>query len=320
MIPGQSGAAARGTGHGIVALLLAALLAGCAATPPRLDRPPLDVELAAVPFYPDDSTLCGPTALATVLDWSGLEPDLDALRRGVYLPERQGSLQPEMAAQARRRGRLAYPLDGGLAALADELAAGHPVLVLQNLGLSWLPRWHYAVVAGLDTGTGTVVLRSGTRRRHTVSLALFDRTWARAQRWGLVVLAPGELPASARPTAYLAAAADLEGTAGPAAALPAYAAGSQRWPDRPGFPLARANALHALGEIGQAAQVLREAAARLDGQPVLLNNLALLEADLGHWEAALAAARRAVALGGAFAGEIRATLEEIETRREAVQQ
>jgi len=314
-MPGQPGAAVCGAGRGVAAALLAALLAGCAASPPRLDRPALDVELTAVPFYPDDSTLCGPTALATVLDWSGLQPDLEALRRGVYLPQRQGSLQPEMAAQARRQGRLAHPLAGGLAALADELAAGHPVLVLQNLGLSWLPRWHYAVVVGLDSEAGQVVLRSGTRRRHVVGLGLFDRTWARGERWGLVVLPPGQLPASARPTAYLAAAADLETTAGARAALPAYAAGARRWPDRPGFPLARANALQALGQTRPAATVLREAAARLGEQPVLLNNLALLEADLGHWDAALAAARRAVALGGPFAEEIRATLEEIERRR-----
>jgi hypothetical protein len=31
-----------------------------------------------------------------------------------------------------------------------EVAAGNPVLVLQNLSFAWAPVWHYAVVMGYD--------------------------------------------------------------------------------------------------------------------------------------------------------------------------
>ena len=37
-----------------------------------------------------------------------------------------------------------------LSASALHRAGALTLLVLQNLGLSWLPRWHYAVVVGYD--------------------------------------------------------------------------------------------------------------------------------------------------------------------------
>jgi hypothetical protein len=54
-----------------------------------------------------------------------------------------------MIGAARRHGRLAYLITGP-DSMFEEVAAGHPVIVLQNLGLSWYPVWHYAVVVGYD--------------------------------------------------------------------------------------------------------------------------------------------------------------------------
>ena len=54
-----------------------------------------------------------------------------------------------MVAAARSRIRGAF-LKGGIHSVLPEIAAGNPVLVLQNAGWSWLPVWHYAVVIGYD--------------------------------------------------------------------------------------------------------------------------------------------------------------------------
>ena len=62
-----------------------------------------------------------------------------------------GTLQTEMLAAARRYGALAVPLQPQLDALLRRSRAGHPVVVLQNLGLELVgPRWHYAVLVGYD--------------------------------------------------------------------------------------------------------------------------------------------------------------------------
>ena len=72
----------------------------------------------------------------------------DELVAQIYLPERKGSLQPEIIAAVRRYDRVPYRIEPALPALLAELRAGRPVLILQNLGLRSLPRWHYAVVIG----------------------------------------------------------------------------------------------------------------------------------------------------------------------------
>ena len=149
----------------------------------------------------------------------------------VYLPAREGSLQVEMTAAARQYGMLAYPLKPELADLLMEVAAGNPVLVLQNLSFNWLPQWHYAVVVGYDLVNSEVVLRSGTTRRWITSLAAFERTWSRANYWALVVLPPDQIPSTAVPLRYLNAALELEQTSKQEAAYRAYEAAARRWPN-----------------------------------------------------------------------------------------
>jgi len=55
-----------------------------------------------------------------------------------------------MIAAARRNGFVAIELAPNLSDLLAEIAAGNPVVVLQNLALDWYPAWHYAVAIGYD--------------------------------------------------------------------------------------------------------------------------------------------------------------------------
>ena len=102
-----------------------------------------------VPFFPQTDYQCGPAALATILTYSGAPAKPDDLVSQVYLPSRQGSLQIEMLAAPRRWGRVPYALAPRYQDLLREIAAGNPVLVLQDVGPMWT-QWHYAVVYGFD--------------------------------------------------------------------------------------------------------------------------------------------------------------------------
>lgn len=190
------------------------------------------VELTETPFHPQEEFQCGPAALATVLQVSGVShADPDLLAEQVYLPERRGSLQMELLGATRRADRVPYVMAPSIDSLLTELYAGNPVLVLQNLGLPSWPVWHYAVVIGVNPLAEEVILRSGTTEREIMSLRRFERTWQMGDYWGLVVTEPGTIPMSAEPLRYFEAVAPLEQQQRYTAAVTAYEAAAQRWPE-----------------------------------------------------------------------------------------
>lgn len=254
------------------------LLAACAhRAPPRVADTaglPASVELTATPFFSQARYQCGPAALATVLNARGVTIVPDELVPQVYLPGREGSLQAEIIAAVRRQGLLAVAVEPALDALLAEIAAGHPVLVLQNLGLNWLPRWHYAVAVGYDLARQEIVLRSGTEPRRITPFGVFLNTWDRSARWGIVVLAPGAFPAQAKPSPYLEAASALEGLGKWNEAGVAYRASTARWPDNPLAWLGLGNTEYALGRAEPAETAFRHGLHHQAGAAVVWNNLA----------------------------------------------
>ncbi|HAQ87551.1 MAG TPA: hypothetical protein DCR78_14050, partial [Pseudomonas sp.] len=148
----------------LILLFAVILLGACARTPivpVGASGLPERVELDEVPFFPQEDYQCGPAALATMLTQRGVATEPQQLVERVYLPQRKGSLQVEMVAAARSHELLVYPLEPQLQAVLTEVAAGNPVLVLQNLAFDRWPQWHFAVVVGYDLAAQTIVLRSG---------------------------------------------------------------------------------------------------------------------------------------------------------------
>lgn len=254
---------------------------------------PVQAELSDTPFFAQTEHQCGPAALATVLAAAGLQAEPETLSREIYLPGREGSLQIEMLAGARRHGAVAVLLPPKLDALLREVAAGHPVVVLQNLGLSWLPRWHYAVVVGYDLHLRQIVLRSGQTRREVMDLATFEHTWVRASQWGFAALPPGQLPLTATESAIGSALLAFERVAKPGDLVQAYTAAAMRWPDSSALVFGLGNAQFSAGDYTAAAGVFEGLAKREDSAPAW-NNLAQARLKLGQLQAALTAARRAV--------------------------
>jgi len=264
------------------ALLVSALvLAGCAVNP-RVQLPAGEARvLEGVPFHPQTEYQCGPAALAGVLGASGVQASPEALRPQVFLPKRKGSLQVELLAATRRAGRIPYVVDGDPAALLDELEAGRPVLVLQNLWTPSVPRWHYAVVVGSEPTRNRLVLNTGVDERKPVRARSFLRTWDWAGRWGFVALRPGELPARAEPLRYAEAVAAFESVGGTDAAGLAWEGAGTRWPHDPRAWLALGNLDYGAGDKRAALRWFRDGLAAAPGDPVLANNAATVLGELG---------------------------------------
>lgn len=235
---------------------------------------PRNHELTQTPFYPQELYQCGPAALATALNAIDIKVTPDQLTPEVYIPSRQGSLQIEMLAAARRHGALAIQIKPELEALLEEIVAGNAVVVMQNMGLSWAPSWHYAVVVGYDLDKELIWLRSGTFERLEMTLSTFQRTWARSKQWAFVTLKPGDLPVSAEPEKVIRALIAFEKTAPALQAKTAYEGATKRWPDNLVLLMGLGNSSYAAKDLPGSAQAFRQAITAHPDSAAAHNNLA----------------------------------------------
>lgn len=297
--------------------LLAMVLAGCASGP-RLAEPedmnvPERALLDDVPFHGQRDYQCGPASLAMVLQSSGVDVDVDTLIPQVFLPGREGSVQPEMLATVRRHGRVGFVIDGRFESLFEELAAGNPVVVMQNLSLPTWPMWHYAVAIGYDLGDKNMIVHSGMEPARLESFKRFDSTWARSEYWAFVALPPGELPASIKPGRAMDAISAFEGTNGAEAAIPAWQALVDRWPEHAMGWFALGNAHHATGDPDVAAKAFRQATEQQPDLAVAWLNLGLTLQELGERQQARQALQRAAELPGRWQESAREALGHIDS-------
>lgn len=299
--------------------LVLGMLGACAGTPQTdrlLQSLPQEfarpVELSDTPFYPQEKYQCGPAALATVLRKQGVDTDPEQLKDQVYIPARQGSLQIEMIAATRRHGLIPYVLRPELEEVLREIRNGRPVLVMQNLGLSWYPAWHYAVLVGYNLQDEELVLRSGIIERYVMSIHTFERTWQRAQRWALLALRPGELPVQPDEWRYLKAIVGFEQLRNWPVLAAAYETGLQQWPQSRELNMGYGNARYIQGDLSHARSLYAAVLAAHPEYAPAHNNLAQVLAEQGEYGPALEHARRAIAIGGVHSEQYQATLREIE--------
>lgn len=304
----------------LAGVFVSALLSGCAslffpqATSLRDARPadlPARAELKEVPFFPQSDYQCGPAALATVLAHGKVKITPEELVPQVYVPARQGSLQVEMLAAARRSGMVSYQLAPRFEDLLREIAAGTPVIVLQDLGVGPIERWHYAVAIGYDLDENDLVLRSGEKERLVLPTAVHEFVWKKSGYWAMVALPPDRIAATADETRWLTAVAALERAGDARAARTAYARALERWPDNINASIGLANTYYAAREYKEVEKVLKAALSRHPDSVVALNNLAQALSDQGRHKEALPLVERAASLGGPFAsavGETRALI------------
>jgi len=297
------------------------LCLGACANPPQtrlvLDSPgllPRHAELSEVPFFAQDEFQCGPASLAMSLNDAGFDVTPEMLKPEVYLPDRHGSLQVEMMAAARRHGAVAYQLAPALNDMLREIAAGTPVVVLQNLAFGWYPVWHYAVAIGYDLDDAEIILRSGPEQRQLLPMSTFEYTWARSGYWAMVAMPPGKIPETAEEISFIAAVSFAEKFMEPERALGEYLAVLKRWPASLTAQIGAGNSAYRLHDLNQAERAFRQAAQDHPDSVAAYNNLAQTLADQSRYEEALEVAKLAVRLGGPLLQTAQETLAEIERR------
>lgn len=170
-------------------LVVAIFLSGCGTA--GVPRGPEGRQVRLdVPFFPDDTDQCGPSALASVLGYWGRPQAPSELRAELYRANLKGALTVDMLLAAEARGLTTEMADGGLDRVKRELDAGHPLIAFIDIGFKAYPIGHYMVITGYDDGRRTLFAHSGKKRNQRIPYAKFDRLWEKTNRWALLTLPP----------------------------------------------------------------------------------------------------------------------------------
>lgn len=269
-------------------LALLSCLAACASVPKQTETLlaaktfPVSSKhvIEDVPFIKQSAGHCGPAALTMALNFSGNKSAVDEVASQVYTPGMNGSLQTDMISASRRQGMMAIPITG-LEALLKEVEAGNPVIVFENLSVSWFPQWHYAVVFGYDLEKQEVMMHSGPEEFKHWDLRKFERSWMLGDYWGLVVFPPEKVSATASEASHISAAAALEQIGKWAEAETAYYRILKQWPKSLGAFIGLANIAYSEKEYSKAEMYLEQALKAHPEAAVAWHNLAFAQSASG---------------------------------------
>ena len=299
------------------ALLAFIILSGCTPKNPLPSGKYTTSSHIKVPFVSPRSELCGSTSIEMVSSYwqstTSYVPHLSQkeLDGRTLIPEKGGTLQAELVATARANGLLVYTLNPSFDALLSELKEQHPVIVLVNRGYSWYPLWHYAPVTGYDAKNKTILMHFSDQPNEALPIETFAALWERSSNWGVVLLPPKTLPASASPKNFLRSAYELEKTGMRDDAIIAYQSALKRWPKDTDILFALANAYYASHKLTKAEQSYRKLLSLKSSHALALNNFADLLCRTGRSNEALRLIKKAVTNDMEIQSIIKATRKEI---------
>jgi ABC-type bacteriocin/lantibiotic exporter with double-glycine peptidase domain len=141
-----------------------------------------------VPYVHQRKDTCGAAALAMVLQYWGVAVSHDEVAGELLQPELRGIAGSSLAAFAAGRGLTAVAHVGDVAHLRDHVGKGRPLIVAWAMGRG---RYHDVVVIGFDDDRRRVIVHDPARGpAKAVDLATFNRRWAGAGHWTLLVAPP----------------------------------------------------------------------------------------------------------------------------------
>lgn len=268
---------------GKILIALTLILVGCASATPQTERVlltardlPKTTAIEGVPFVAQAANHCGPATLTMAMNWAGKNVTVEEVTPMVFTPGAKGSFQADMISASRRQGLMAIPLEG-MNDLLREVSSGNPVIVFENLGLTWYPQWHYAVVFGYDLQHQYVLMHSGLEANKRWDMRRFERSWKLADYWGMVVLPPGKLSASGDELSHMKAASALEQIGKVEEAQKAYQAILSRWPKSLTAAIGMGNIAYAKKDYKTAVRILKQARQYHPENAALKNNLSVAE-------------------------------------------
>lgn len=234
-----------------------------------------------VPFIPQGEKMCGPAVLNMAAKPYLPNVPFDTYKNLSFREKAEGTFTSDMLSATRRLGLAPYKV-ATLEAMLKNVSIGRPVMVFQNLGLSWYPMWHYALLVGYDKNENIVYLHSGFTEYRKMDFGLFKRTWRRGDYWSYIVVPPSTIPENVAFNEVLDNATTFENLKNYKIAQDIYSAMIKKWPDRFEPHLGLANMHYENKQIKKALSEMNKAYQLNPKHPALTYNLSQLYHELGN--------------------------------------
>lgn len=138
-----------------------------------------------VPFHPQEDFQCGPSSLAIVLNYHGIQVTPDEIAKEIFSGSARGTLNMDMVIYAQRKGLEALQFRGNIEELQKNIDSGFPLIVLVDYGFSVYQVNHFMVILGYSESG--VIANSGWSKGKFIAWEKFLKTWEKTHFWTLLV-------------------------------------------------------------------------------------------------------------------------------------
>lgn len=134
-------------------------------------------QIQGVPFFKQERLKCGPSALASVMAFYGMQVDEARIIKETFTEELKGSLITDLENYARERGFRTKSGQGDMDTIKENVLAQKPVIVLLDLGVWQAAKPHYILVFGFNQNG--FIAHDGRRAATLFKYPRFRKSWER---------------------------------------------------------------------------------------------------------------------------------------------
>lgn len=279
-------------------LILLLVMVGCATRTPATDNLLKKSDLTSaqiknVPNIIQKDKQCGPASLAMIMQFHDKNISETLIAKEVFKENLGGTYRTDLISFSRQQEMMVFHIKS-FSAMLTEVAAGNPVLVFQNNGFSFYPKYHFSIVTGFDLETPEVTINTGEPLPVKQDMRMFERSWILGGYWAVLILPEDKISATASETEHIQAASYLEEMGFNNKAEKAYQTILKRWPQSYLALLGLANISYSQKDIRKAEDYLLKASNINSDFASIWHNLALIQAEQGKFMEARKSASKAI--------------------------
>ncbi len=106
--------------------------------------------IQGVPSFSLEDYYCGPSAVASVLNYLGKKVRPGEVARGIHTPKVKGTITADLVNYARKAGFKADSYKGSIENIQAEISKVRPLIIFVDIGNQYFPKERYIIVVGYN--------------------------------------------------------------------------------------------------------------------------------------------------------------------------